>query len=165
MKIKTTDAARRLHLHPARIFQHVVELAPDLAFTDVWPHIDEEWIETVGALERRGAAPPEAQRSPAPPTGTGKPTGQRLSAHAVRVLDKLSRQRKWGHVSVAFDALQNLTHIPKRDLADALGELRKGGFLDHDGAGRGTISLNSAKRDEVEAITQEPHASAPAAAP
>jgi hypothetical protein len=49
----------------------------------------------------------------------------------------------------------NFTHLPKRDLEDAIGQLRKLGFLNHDGSGRGTISLNSAKRKEIDGITQQ----------
>jgi hypothetical protein len=71
------------------------------------------------------------------------------------VLDKLSRQHKWGNVSVGFDALLNLTRVPKRELEDAITALRRAGFLDHDGTGRGKISLNPAKRNEIERIAQQ----------
>ena len=151
MKIPTTEAARQLSIHPAHLFQHVAVLERSLTFEDVWPDIDDGWVETVAATGGHKRTTPQAE-TPGPEQSA---TSSRLSDDAVHVLDKLSRQGKWGNVSVAFDALQNLTHVPKRDLEDAVDELRKAGFLSHDGTGRGTISLAPGKRREIEQIAQQ----------
>ena len=152
MKIKTTDAARKLAIHPSHLLLHIAELEPSLTFPDVWPEIDEAWVETVAASggHRRSALQPPPQ----PP----KPTAPMpsLSKNAVHVLDKLSRQGKWGNVSVAFDSLLNITHVPKHDLEDVIDELRNQDFLDHDGRGRGTISLNPARQKDIESLAQQP---------
>lgn len=151
MKIKTTDAARTLAIHPSHLLLHVAELDPSLTFSDVWPEIDEAWVETVAASDgRRRSTPGPSPHSPKPPMPMPS-----LSQNAIHVLDKLNRQGKWGDVYVAFDALLNITHVPKRDLEDVIDELRKQGFLDHDGRGRGTISLNPARRKDIESLAQQ----------
>jgi hypothetical protein len=150
MKVKTTDAARDLGIHPAHLLLHVASLDASLTFGDVWPEIDEAWLETVASTGGHRRVPSEPPPRPKPLLG---PLSG-LSRNAVHVLDKLSRQGKWGSVSVAFDTLQNLTHVPKRDLEDVVSELRKAGLLDHDGSGRGTISLSPARQKEIQAITQ-----------
>lgn len=157
MKIRTSEAARNLGIHPSHMFQHIVELAPELPFHDVWPEIDTDWVKTLAALEHRGAPHSTEEIVDQAAVTDHAPAAHGLSDDAVHVLDKLSRQGKWGNVSVAFDSLMNLTHVPKRDLEDVVAELRKRGFLDHDGTGRGTISLNSARRCEIEEIVQQSH--------
>jgi hypothetical protein len=154
MTTRTSEAARRLGIHPSHIFQHVAELGAELTFADVWPLIDEDWVETVSAFGHR-VVPPTAAPSAAAAAGAVRTPTHGLSDEAVRVLDKLSRHKKWGNVFVAFDALQNLTRLPKRDLEEAVAELRRRGLLDHDGSGRGTISLNSGKRNEIETIAHK----------
>ncbi|MCJ7588688.1 MAG: hypothetical protein MUQ00_12425 [Candidatus Aminicenantes bacterium] len=151
MKIKTIDAARSLGIHPAHLLLHIAALDRSLTFNDVWPEIDEAWVKTVASAGRHRPFPSE----PAHQVGTIPPPLSSLSKNAIHVLDKLSRQGKWGKLSVPFEALQNLTHIPKRDLEDAVGEIRKAGYLDHDGSGRGTISLDPARQKDIKKITQE----------
>jgi hypothetical protein len=150
MKIKTAEAARGLGVHPMRLLQHIVELAPDLAFEDVWPEIDDGWVRTLAVREHRsaqqGAKPDtdgERAKEETPDLG--------LSDAAVRVLDKMARQDRWGGASLHVDTLTNLTHLPNKEVERAVAELRKKGLLDHDGTGRGTVSLNSGKRNEIEA--------------
>jgi hypothetical protein len=151
MKIKITDAARRLRIHPAHLLLHIAELDPGLSFSDVWPEIDEAWVQTVAASGGHRQAPREI---PHQPTKSVAATPG-LSRNAIHVLDKLSRQGKWGNVSVTFDALMNLTHLSKRDLEDAIGELRKQAFLDRDGTGRGTISLDPQRGEDIKRLSQQ----------
>ena len=54
MKVKTCKAAHNLSVHPSRVLQHMAELAESLTFPEVWPEIDEEWVETLFALEHHG---------------------------------------------------------------------------------------------------------------
>lgn len=157
MKMKTFEAARRLGVHPSRIFQHIVELDAKLTFADVWPEIDAGWVETVSALGHRDTPVRTGQPAVTTASSSQIPT-HRLSEGAVHVLDKLYRQRKWADVAVTFVALQNLTHLAKRDLQDVVAELRRGKFLDHDGSGGGTISLNPARRNEIDMIAQQTRA-------
>jgi len=154
MKIQTCEAARTLGIHPSHLFQHIVELAPQLTFHDVWPEIDQGWVETVSAAGHHHIA--HVEEDPlVVKESMGSDLARRLSQASLRVLDKLARQKKWGSVSVSFEALLNLTRVPKRDLEHAVAELRKEGLLDQDGTGRGCISLNSSKKDQIEEIAEQ----------
>lgn len=158
MKIKTSKAARELGIHPAHLLQYVAEINSNLAFADVWPLIDKGYVDTVSAMRYgRNAESDKREQEPEPVPQPAVPV--KVSADSHRILNKLVRQGKWGSVSVSFEALLNLTRLAKRDLEEALHELRKAGFLDHDGAGRGTISLNSSMRGEIESIAQQECAS------
>ena len=111
-------------------------------------------MDTVSAIDHNAPRPKAGQD---PRDGERPALTHDLSDSAVHVLDKLHRKGKYGNVSVAFDALMNLTHVAKRELEDVIAELRKADLLSHDGTGRGTISLNPAKRIEIEAIAQQSH--------
>ncbi len=152
MKTKLVEAAQSLGIHPSHLLLHVAQLDSDLTFQDVWPEIDDSWVECVAATggHRRVSA-----RTPVQPPKPS-PAKASLSPDAVHVLDKLSRQGKYGDVAVTWDALLNLTHVPKRDLEDVVTELRRFGLLDHDGTGRGTISLKPGRRKEIETLAQKP---------
>jgi hypothetical protein len=156
MKIKTSEAARSLAVHPAHLFLHTAEIASSLKFDDVWPEIEKDWIDTIavvaGGHHREGSvqAPPAAKAKPPSPTLV-------LSENAMHVADKLRRQSKWGVAAVPFDALVKLTHLSSHQVQEAVAELRKNGLLDseHDGTGgRRIISLSSARRKEIESIAQ-----------
>lgn len=152
MKIRTSEAARRLGTHPSHLFLNVVALAPELTFSDVWPEIDEDLFQTVSALVHRGTSGPTER---AKPNDLGHSIGREVSDAAIRVLDKLSRQGKWGAVSVTIEALSNLAHVPERELEEVVAELRKGDFLEQDGTGLGKISLDPAKGQEIERIVRQ----------
>jgi len=154
MKIRTSEAARELGIHPAHLLQHVAGLDSELSFEDVWPLIEKGYVDTVSAMGHYRNAEldeheqePESELQPA--------VSVEISADSRLVVNKLVRQGKWGSVSVSFEALLNLTRLGKRDLEEALHELRNAGLLDHDGAGRRTISLNSSMRGEIENIAQQ----------
>lgn len=153
MKTKTSEAARRRDIHPAHLFQHIAELAPGLAFDDVWPEIEEDWVRCI----------PISEHPPASPTAEHAdvlPAPDDLSGAAVHVLDKLMRHGKWGNASVTFEALQNFTHVFNRELENVVTELKRKDLLDHDGTGRGTISLNPAKRSAIESTVESRRARA-----
>jgi len=148
MKINTIESANKIGLHPLEFLLHISELEKSLNFNDIWPEVDETWVKTLSAVigyqyqnESHNDNIPKFQGS-----------SLNLSHNAIHVLDKLFRQSKWGSASVTIEALQNITHISKHDLEEVISELRKAAFLDHDGSGRGTISLLSGKRNEIESI-------------
>ena len=92
MKIKTTDAAQSLGIHPAHLLLHVAQLDSALTFQDVWPEIEDAWVETVAATGGHRSASPRNPVQPSQPS----PASPGLSAEAVHILDKLSRQGKYG---------------------------------------------------------------------
>lgn len=152
-KIKTSKAAKRLNIHPANFFLHLADLDASLFFEDVWPDIDEAWIKTVSASGGYNLFQSVSYANQ-PSEHIFSVCESTLSDAAVLVVNKLYRQHKWGSVSVSFDALVNLTHLSTRDLQEAIAELRKKNLLCDEGTGR-KISLDSARRKEIEAITQK----------
>jgi hypothetical protein len=156
MKIKTAEAAKKLAIHPAHLLLHVAEVGQSLMFEDVWPEIDSGWVETVSVTGQH--RPHEERKNIASGTLSSphpRSTGVGISHLALRVLGKLKRQAKWGHAYVPFEALMNLTRLSAKDLADAVAELRKRGLLELDGSAHGPISLNPARRQEIESFAQQ----------
>jgi hypothetical protein len=149
MKIKTAEACKRLNIHVAELFQLVLDYAPDIKFSDVWPEIDEDWVSTISAIDKRRFVH-DSNREVLISNSQSPLYSQELSPNAVHVLDKLHKKHKYGSVSVAFDTLMNITHTSKKELEHVLAELRRGGFLDQDGQSLGKISLNSSKTKEIE---------------
>jgi hypothetical protein len=121
-------------------------LAPQLPFQEVWPEVEQEWIDTISTLyhvePRKPIVGEEASIKPTP-------SYKALCEEAIHVLDKLNRKSKYGTVAVNYDSLINMTHLSKRDIEQAVAELRECGFLDHDGTGRDSVSLNPAKKNEI----------------
>jgi hypothetical protein len=156
MKIKTSEAAKSLGLHPSQLFLYIAVSYDFLTFEDVWPEIDQKWVEMRPVVGGHHYKHGLEYLQPAQPSQPGV-HAHGLSDSAVHVVDKLCRQSKWGRVSVSFDALRKLAHISKSDLEAVLAELRKRTFLDQDGTGRGRISLNPAMRNEIDKIAQQSH--------
>lgn len=151
MKISTAEAAAKLGMHPSLLLFFLKEFGPSLQFEDIWPDVDSAWIETIAVSKGISTAKGESLLK-SPTTVEKKERSIGLSDDAIRVIDKLRRHGNWGHISVPIDALTKLTHLSSRELNLAIDELRKHGFLDHQGEGKGTISLNSAKTQEIESI-------------
>jgi len=151
MKINTCEAAKRLAVHPSHLFLHVAQLDASLTFEDVWPEIDQDWVETV-SISGRHRRMQGREGTQFFPEGEPAAAGPDFSVNAVHVVDKLRRHGKWGSVSVTFDALINLTHLSKHGLEEAIAELRRKDLLDRDGTGQGTISLRSARREDIESM-------------
>jgi hypothetical protein len=151
MKVKTSEASRNLAIHPAHLLLHVVALDKSLTFEDVWPEIEQHWVETISVAggHRHDHRVGEKEIVPSvriPASSVG------LSDAALRIVDKLRRHGNWGNAYITFDGLLRQTHLSAHDVDNAIAELRKIGFLDHDRGGRGGISLNSARRKEIESI-------------
>ena len=155
MKTKTIAAAESLEIHPAQLLLHFARLDRSLTFDDVWPEVDEAWVETIRSQHWDKFHPHAAiTKAQSPIEQNSTPRLPVVSRDAMRVLDKLHRQGKWGHVAVSSEALANLTHLSAKALGAAIVELRREGLLDHDGTGRGTVSLSSARKKEIELFVQ-----------
>lgn len=151
MKIKTQEAAKKLNMHPSLLFLNIAELDPSLNFNEIWPEIDEAWVDTISQL--RGKYPVRPDFSPESQTRVeAEDRSMGLSKEARKLIDKLRRHKKWGHVSVPFDALVKMTNLSFRELHQAVDELQQKNLLDHAGGSRGTVSLNSSKKSEIESI-------------
>jgi hypothetical protein len=150
-KISTYEGAKRLGVHPAELFFYLAKVAPSLEFGDVWPEVDEAWIETISV--QKGVFP-SRPGTRAERIDESKPAvhSAEFSAAALHVIDKLRRHRKWGHMAVTFEGLINLTHLSARDLHDAIDELRRRDLIDRVGLTKDTVSLNPSKTREIKAI-------------
>jgi hypothetical protein len=154
MKIKTSAAASDLGITIPHLFQHLAEIGGSLSFEEVWPEIDIDWVKSISQMVVH--RPDSSVFRPTELT-EGPRVGNSLrsiSEVSRKILDKLTRQKKWGHSSVSFEALQNLTHLSGQEISAGLIELRSLDFLDneHDGVRKGNISLNTAKRKEIESV-------------
>ena len=127
------------------------ELAPTILFEELWPEIDEGWVETVA--RSKGLSLTESKGHPGTPSPIlGGPKPMTLSEPARKIVDKLRRQRHWGHASLPIEALQKITHLSSKEIDEAINELRERHLLDHAGGNRGVVSLDPAMKDEIESI-------------
>lgn len=149
MKTNTTAAAQSLEMHPAQLLLHVAQLDTSLTIEDIWPEVDDAWIETIRAQDWDKFKHDPARENTQSALQQQSQPQLALSQDAIRVLDKLRRQGKWSTVAVSLEALAKLTHLSAQTLRAAVAELRSEGLLDHDGSGHGTVSLSSAKNKEI----------------
>jgi|ERR1035441_3210250 hypothetical protein len=106
MKKRTTDAARSLQLHPFNLMLHLVEI--NASFEDVWPEIDDDWVETVRGQDWSKFGNKAAQaRGLSETTKNKHHTDLGVSKEAAKVIEKLYRQKKWGKEAVGMDTLRN----------------------------------------------------------
>lgn len=150
-KISTYDGARRLGIHPGALLFSLANIASNLEFPDVWPDVDEGWIDTI-AIQKKIFPISIAQDIGLPKEKMPAISYIGLSGPSLHVLDKLRRHRKWGRMAVSQEALINLTHLSAKNLHEAIDELRKRDFLDRNGLTNGKISLNSSKKREIEEV-------------
>jgi hypothetical protein len=155
MKIPTTDAARKLGIHPASFVLYVSEMVGDLS--DCWPEVDEGFIETIRTLRFADAAdatPPatDAVQPASEPHEVG--IAKRRSQAELRLLDKMERHDKWGGSSVSRRTLHNNYCQNVHDLDDAIDALVGEGLLIR-GNQRDTFSLNPARKGDVQQAVAE----------
>ena len=151
MKISTIEAARKLKIHPGILFLFVSELAPTVQFEDLWPEIDDGWVATIERSKGISFPRPSGQVSvPALKPVEQKPAA--LSEPARKIVDKLRRHKHWGHASLPIEALLKITHLSSKEVEEAIDELKGKHILDHAGGSRGVVSLDPAKKEEIESI-------------
>jgi len=153
MKRSTADASLSLSpdLHPVNLLLWLAEVGYE--FDDVWPVIDESWIEAIRARDWNRFAQPQqrdantvdvlAQSEEAPDLGVGYEAGL--------LVEKLWRKGKWGNVYVSTESIQKMTHLDSRKIEAAIQELlRKGLLIEQERSG--AYSLDSGKQHEIERI-------------
>jgi hypothetical protein len=123
------------------------------AFDDIWPVIEESWIEAIRATDwtkfaaskhgDSGIAALEVQSS------SGTSPG--VSDEAGYLLEKLWRNDKWGSARVSVEAMQKHTHLDAAKLSAAIQELVRRRILVRQGMAGG-YSLDPGKRSEIERI-------------
>ncbi|HKV05325.1 MAG TPA: hypothetical protein VJO53_09490 [Candidatus Acidoferrales bacterium] len=153
MKRPTAEAALSLGLHPANLLLYLSEMG--FAFEDIWPAIEETWIEAVRAKDwTKFAAPKQKESDSAPPTPQTRPIADLgVSEEAGYLLEKLWRNDKWGGAQVSVEAMQKHTHLDSEKLATAIKELIKRQLLVQHGT-PGPFSLNPGRRSEIDRIAK-----------
>ena len=153
MKRSANQAARSLGLHPANLMLYLAEMGA--SFEDVWPEVDDCWIEAVKATDWHKFAGRKPALVP-PPEGVPEahpPSELEVSSDAGLVLEKLWRHSKWGDVSIGREGIEKLTHTHAERLDGAIQELLKRDLLLSQGR-FGPYSLNPSKGSEVERIAK-----------
>ena len=148
MKISTIKAAESLNIDPASFALHLLYLDNSLSFDDFWPAIEESWVQAIRATdwEKFGCNDSISQVE-------SKEEIKKINVKALKVLDKLSRKRRWGAASVSIEAIQNLTGFSSNDVHEAIIELLKLNFIiNHKRSSFGPYSLNPSCQEDIEKL-------------
>ena len=153
MKIRTSEAAVRLGVHPLGLVLAVRPMVGGIE--DCWPEIDDGFVETLRAA---GYGQSESARAARHGDGAKQPSGSApavspvlsVSHAAAEVLDKMSRQDKWGKNTVSLDTLRNHYCRTVSNVEVAVDELVDREFLLVEGGRKGTYSLNPARKGEID---------------
>jgi hypothetical protein len=152
MKIPTSEAAKKLAVHPANVILFVSGMVERLE--DCWPEIGDDFVETIGALRAEYPASVRPKIAKAEAESPRTEEREALSPTAARILDKLERQDFWGGRRISLDAIHNLCAKGAVDVKDAIRELKEVGFLVEPEGKRGSYSLNSNRRLEVRELLE-----------
>lgn len=147
MKQPTHEAARSLGLHPANLMLYLAKMGAPL--NEVWPEIDDDWIEAVRSEDWRrfGRKNPASTNAAITPEQLELP----IDENAGLIIEKLWRNDKWGNAYVSVESIRKHTGLHGHQLDLAIKELTQKGFLIDQGSS-GPYSLNTGKRAEIELI-------------
>jgi hypothetical protein len=151
MKKPLSQAAASLSIHPLNLLRYLAEIqAP---FEEVWPEVDDAWIETVRGQDREHFGSISRVEQPNAVDRDDRPErrNNRLSDEAARILEKMWRQRRWGDLGVSLDTVRKHYSQVGSDADSAVRELVDLGLIVGDGP-RGPFSLNPSKKAEIERI-------------
>lgn len=154
MKIKTSEAASRLGIHPLNLLLKLFPMVGSIE--DCWPDLDEGYVDTIRTLGE-GAQRPTSQpaaRLPEPPPE--QPPADPLAGidrGSVRVLEKLWRKDRWGGRAVAWETLHNHYCQDVDNLEEAVEELVQRGLVIKPEK-HGPFSLDPSRKGEIERIVR-----------
>ncbi len=155
MKRPTAEAAASLSgsLHPVNFLLISAEVG--YTFDDVWPSIEETWIEAVRARHWEKYPPPgtgSAVGGPIDAQADGGPAELGVSDEAGLLVEKLKRKSMWGGNRLSPETMQKLTHLDPVKLQSAIHELVRKGLLEQ---GRpGSYSLDPGRQYEIDRIAE-----------
>lgn len=155
MNQSTADAARSLSrdLHPINLLLLLSEVGYE--FDDVWPMIDETWIDAIRARDWNKFAPSRRQDANTVEIFAQREGNQYLgvSDEAGIVVEKLRRKSKWGSAYLSEESMQKMTHLGSGRLGQAISELLKKGLLIQQERS-GAYSLDSGRQCEIDRIAE-----------
>lgn len=149
MKIPIHKAAAHLRLHPCEL---VLELAGIAAFDELYPEVDEGFVETLKQMHpERFVKPPRIPEAPKVPS----PSLPRLSKDSELLVSVLSHKKHWGTNTVSEATLRNHYCRDLQDFDSAVRELTRAGILNAESP-RGPFSLNTKAKAQVEELIHRP---------
>lgn len=153
MKRPTADVALSLSpsLHPTNLLLRLSEVG--YSFDDVWPAIEESWIEAVRPTDWNRFAQTQQNGRHTVEIFAQSQLASNLgvSDEAGFVIEKLRSHSKWGRVNISAEAMQKITHLDAGKLETAIQELLRRRLLIQQGRS-GAYSLDPGRRSEVERI-------------
>lgn len=151
-RIRTSDAARSLGMHPVEFILRLHEMVG--SWGEVWPEVDSGYVETLRVMLKVPAGPSARATARLVATAAGNdgsPHG--VSEIAARVIEKMWRKDRWGDMGVSWETV-NVHMMPGcGELASVLEGLERDGLLLAKGR-KGPFSLNPARKGDIEAIAQ-----------
>lgn len=155
MKRPLADAATSLSrsLHPFNLLLCLSEVG--YSFEDVWPGIEETWIEAVRARHwDQYSRPDNSSKISTLAAGESDNLCRDLgvSDEAAVLVEKLKRKSAWGANRMTPEAMQKLTHLDSAKLQGAIHELVGIGLLQP--ARLGAYSLDPGRQYEVDRIAE-----------
>jgi hypothetical protein len=152
MKQQFHELAKSLDLHPFNLLIHFAEVNAN--FEEIWPDVDEKWADYIKAKCGKGFA--KDSNSLTVNKDNEIDIDDQLDYHINEdekiILQWLSSKGKWAGAYTHADALKKFTHLSPKDLGHALRSLQTKGLLIEHGIGK--FSLNSKKKNDIEAIIQ-----------
>jgi len=124
-------------------------------FEDVWPTIEESWIEAIRAKDWDKFAPQQQKDANTVVVLAHAEESQDpgVSDEAGLVVEKLKRKSKWGVACVTTEAMQKMTHLDHGKLDMAIRELL-GMRLLIQNERSGAYSLDPGRQFEIERIAE-----------
>jgi hypothetical protein len=152
---RLADAALSLSkdLHPVNLMLLLSEVG--YRFDDVWPAIEESWIEAVRAKDwdKFALAQQKDVNTVVVSANTDESPDPGVSDEAGLVVEKLRRKSKWGVACVTPEAMQKMTHLDHGKLDIAIKELLGMRLLiQHERSG--AYSLDPGRQFEIERIAE-----------
>jgi hypothetical protein len=153
MKKPMAEAASSLshNIHPVNLMLYLSEVG--YPFEEIWPTIEEDWIEAVRAKDWNRFAPSQKREvdTIAIFAQSEEDQGMEVSDDAGLVVEKLKHKRKWGVACVNAENIQKMTRLKPWKLDMALQELLKTGLLQEKKSG--AYSLDPGRQNEIDRIT------------
>lgn len=153
MKRPMPEVALTLKMHPTNLLLHLSERG--FSFEDMWPEIEETWVEGVGAKDwsKFAASKQKKPTAVAQPAKSPQSLELGVSDEAGFLIEKMWRNERWGSAYVSVEAIQKHTHLDAEEMKKAIYELVKKELLLSQGP-LGPYSLNPSRQSEIERVAR-----------
>jgi hypothetical protein len=140
MKKPLHEVAQVLHSHPATIIFTLASLGAP--FEDIYPEVDESWIETLKGLDWKHSGPDKIEHK-----NLKAESFSNLSNTAKKIIDKLERKKHYGKNSISLDIIKNHYCRNQSGFEEAIEELIAIELIKEEA--KGFVILNPSKNKEI----------------